>query len=203
VGLEDSTHPVQFAHDERSVRMRASYAAIGTIGLILIGAGQSTPGGRAPTAHPATVTAETPAQVYSRLCVRCHEDDGRGEAARDLFPKIPDFTDREWQATRSEAQLLVSVLQGRGTGMPPFRRKLSEERARALVGYVRAFGPGRGSSGASATTDFDARFRQLEAEFEAVDKQIRALSKSGRNSGDARPRQDGQSIGAGKPAAGG
>src|SRR5262245_61370692 len=52
---------------------------------------------------------------YRRFCARCHGNDHTGAAGR-----VPNFTSRSWQQRRSDSQLLVSILEGKGSGMPPF-----------------------------------------------------------------------------------
>ena len=59
----------------------------------------------------------------------------------DRFPEIPDFTNVSWQAQRTDAQLLESILDGKGEDMPPVRGKISEQQARGLVAFIRAFAP--------------------------------------------------------------
>jgi uncharacterized membrane protein/mono/diheme cytochrome c family protein len=87
--------------------------------------------------------AGTPAVrvLFRQHCVKCHGTDGTGSPARDRLPQIPDFTAASWQARRNEAQLLASILDGKGTEMPPARDKISEEQARGLMAFVRAFAP--------------------------------------------------------------
>src|SRR5262249_2231791 len=107
---------------------------------------------RALTASSKTVQSPAPKQSASsapatpavgelsrRLCVKCQGADGTGSRARDRLPDIPNFTDAEWQARRADAQLMASILDGKGEDMPPQRGKISEEQARGLVTYVRAF----------------------------------------------------------------
>jgi hypothetical protein len=74
--------------------------------------------------------------------------------------------------------LVVSVLDGKGTGMPAFRDKLSREQVRDLVAFVRAFDPSQERSAGAAPDQFEARFRELEKEFEDLRRQSRALSSS-------------------------
>jgi mono/diheme cytochrome c family protein len=92
---------------------------------------------------PAAPAAETPAarELFRQHCVKCHGPDGTGSPVRRRQPAIPDFTDPAWQARRSEAQLLASILDGKGGEMPSWRGKVSEEQARGLVARVRAFAP--------------------------------------------------------------
>jgi mono/diheme cytochrome c family protein/uncharacterized membrane protein len=80
-------------------------------------------------------------ELFRQHCVKCHGADGTGTQGRDRLPEIPDFTDAPWQARRSDAQLLASILDGKGKEMPPFREKISEEQARDLAAYVRALAP--------------------------------------------------------------
>jgi len=71
--------------------------------------------------------------------VKCHGADGTGNKARDRFPEIPDFTNASWQARRTNAELTESILDGKGSAMPPLDDDVGEEQARGLVAYVRAF----------------------------------------------------------------
>ena len=80
-------------------------------------------------------------ELFQRYCVKCHGADGTGGPARDRLPGLPDFTKAAWQARRSDAQLLVSILDGKGTDMPPWRGKVSDRQARDLVTHVRSFAP--------------------------------------------------------------
>ncbi len=80
--------------------------------------------------------------LFQKSCARCHGRDGKGEVAHDSLATIPDFTLRGWQQKRSDAQLLVSILDGKGTGMPAFRDKITRERARTIVTYIREYAPG-------------------------------------------------------------
>jgi uncharacterized membrane protein len=85
--------------------------------------------------------------LYEASCLKCHDTDGTGESVRDVMPKVPDFTDAAWHATRSDADLKHSILEGKGRSMPSGRGKISEEQARGLVAYIRAFAPTTGRSG--------------------------------------------------------
>lgn len=86
-----------------------------------------------------------PSPLYRQRCARCHGEDGGGEAKRKRLPQIPDFRKPEWQASRTDAQLQTSILDGKGTAMPPFRDRLNEDQARELVAQVRAFGRSAGA----------------------------------------------------------
>jgi mono/diheme cytochrome c family protein/uncharacterized membrane protein len=85
--------------------------------------------------------------LFQRLCVLCHGADGTGSTARDQMLETPDFTDASWQARRGDAQLMESILDGKGSEMPPLREKISEEQARGLVAYIRSLAASPGKSG--------------------------------------------------------
>src|SRR5262245_55620694 len=76
------------------------------------------------------------AGLYTRYCLRCHGNDGRG--VWDM-PGVPNFTDPRWQASRSDAQLTRIILEGRGAVMPPFRGTLTLEEAWAMARYLHTF----------------------------------------------------------------
>jgi mono/diheme cytochrome c family protein len=116
--------------------------------------------------------------LFQQFCVRCHAADGKGARVRQTMPTIPDFTLHAWQEGRNDPQLLISVLDGKGTRMPPFRDKLTRDQARDLVALVRAFDRERRPPAETAPDLFDTQFRQLEQEFERLRKQSKALSSS-------------------------
>jgi hypothetical protein len=88
------------------------------------------------------------------------------------LPAIPDFTVRAWHERRTDPQLIVSIQEGKGTDMPSFRDKVAREQARDLVAFLRGFAPGSTPQPAAAPADdFEARFRQLMAEFEGLRRQ--------------------------------
>src|SRR5206468_2525607 len=102
--------------------------------------------------------------LYRRHCASCHGQDGRGSTGRESRLEIPDFTRSAWQEQRSDPELLVSILDGKGTGMPPWSGKLSEGQARGLVAEVRAFAPTKSKSEGGSPTDFDKDYRRLQKE---------------------------------------
>jgi mono/diheme cytochrome c family protein len=129
--------------------------------------------------------------LFQRYCVRCHGTDGKGAQVRQAMTTIPDFTLRAWQEGRSDPQLLVSVLDGKGTRMPAFRDKFSRDQVRDLVAFVRSFDPERRPPTEAAPDLFETRFRQLEQEFEHLRKQSKALSSSSTSSESNTPAPSG------------
>jgi mono/diheme cytochrome c family protein len=145
------------------------------------------PGLKAPAAEPAppTPAAQSAARtsaaagLFRQYCLVCHGADGRGAAIRPSMPPIPDFTSRAWQAEGSNPRLAVSILEGKGTLMPAFRGRVGENQADDLVAYVRAFGPEGAAAREPAlgTGEFEKQYRQLEAEWDELQKQMRGLQQ--------------------------
>jgi hypothetical protein len=73
---------------------------------------------------------------------------------------------------------VVSILDGKGTLMPAFRGRVSDERAQDLSAYVRAFGPPRAASSEAAASDFEQRFLELRAQWNEFRKQMQEMPKS-------------------------
>jgi len=119
-------------------------------------------------------------EFYRTNCFACHGLDGRGSLVRPLMPAIPDFTTREWQTSRTNTQLQTSVLEGKGTFMPPWTGKFTAEFARDLISYVRTFGPAdllsSGSATSVAATNFENQIRALQVQWDEVEKQLRELN---------------------------
>lgn len=114
-------------------------------------------------------------RLFQRSCAMCHGSDGRGSGVRATMPAIPDFTARAWHQRRTDPQLVVSILEGKGTDMPSFRDKVAREQARDLVAFLRRFAPGTPpQSAGAAPDDFDTRFRLLMEEFHSVRRQSSA-----------------------------
>jgi mono/diheme cytochrome c family protein len=81
------------------------------------------------------------------FCMTCHGKDGKGLGA-DIEPGIlkgplpRNFTDKEWQAARTDGELVWILKNGsKGTAMAPFiPLVLTEEEAWQVLRYVRSFG---------------------------------------------------------------
>jgi mono/diheme cytochrome c family protein len=136
---------------------------------------------RPPQLRPAPATPkdrqnQEASRLFQRFCATCHGPDGRGTRVREILPMIPDFTRREWQEARSDPQLVGSVLDGKGERMPSFGGKLAREQARELAAFIRTFAPSRVRPTSTATAEFETRIRELNLEFEDLQRQIRALS---------------------------
>jgi mono/diheme cytochrome c family protein len=111
------------------------------------------------------------AELYHKNCQSCHGKEGNGNGMRRTNPELPDFASAQWQGSRSDAQLLVSILEGKGTSMPAFDH-LSPSLARGLVAHVRTFAPTAGRRGGLPAAEFEKRFRELRAELESLRREF-------------------------------
>jgi mono/diheme cytochrome c family protein len=122
------------------------------------------------------------AVIFAQFCYVCHDKDGTGRIQRDNFPPIPNFTDPGWQKTKQDAELLVSILEGKGTLMPPNGDRISREEARDLVAFIRAFGPAPVVQGPAAQSEFQRSFLQLTKQWDELERAMQELrAKSGPN----------------------
>jgi cbb3-type cytochrome c oxidase subunit III len=77
------------------------------------------------------------AAVFKKRCSMCHGPEGKGFSAN----KTPDFTSSEWQKSITDEEITETVKNGKkGTPMPAFGSKLSEDEVKAVVGHVRSLG---------------------------------------------------------------
>jgi mono/diheme cytochrome c family protein len=173
-----------------------------------VGGLQLPPARGAGPAGPGKADAAAASALFGRYCKRCHGPDGRcnrGGGARGL----PDFTNPAWHQRRTDAQLAVTIREGKGTGMPAFNGRLSAAQAKALVVHLRAFAPQRPGAGANGpsppgaqASDFETRFQELQKEFEELKRQLDDLSARQRvSAGTPTPGSDMPSAQS-RPAAG-
>jgi cytochrome c5 len=95
--------------------------------------------------RPAVVQPVTPVPPkpidFSELfqkngCVFCHGEDGTGQASG-----TPDWTDPNWQQSRTDEQLTTTITNGKDNRMPKFGGTLTADEIRAAVKFVRSFAP--------------------------------------------------------------
>ena len=115
------------------------------------------------------------AAAYRQYCLTCHGVAGRGTDMRANMPAIPDFTNRDWQRNRSNAQLAASVQEGKGGLMPAFGERLKPNEIRDLVTYVRAFGPPVRALSTPGTAEFERQFRELQEQWNRLEREIKEL----------------------------
>jgi len=88
----------------------------------------------------AALPADQPdgATIFKRNCVMCHGPDGKGVATF----KTPDFTNPRVQASLTDEQILETIKNGKkGTVMPPWKDKLSDQDIKAVAAHIRSFNP--------------------------------------------------------------
>jgi mono/diheme cytochrome c family protein len=137
---------------------------------------------------PAGSSAESPeraaklrvvSEFYRANCLSCHGMDGIGSLVRPLMPSIPDLSSRKWQTSRSDTQVRTSILEGKGTLMPPYAAKVNAELTKDLIRLMRSFGPpdlltSRSTKPATAAKS-ENQISSLQAQFDEIDKQLREL----------------------------
>lgn len=82
------------------------------------------------------------AKIFGANCAMCHGADGwgRGHAGHTLTPPPANFHDPRRLFNRSETNLYRVLENGiYGSGMPPWRGKLSPDEIKHVVAYVRSF----------------------------------------------------------------
>lgn len=82
--------------------------------------------------------------LFASTCARCHGADGAG--GLPLFaggPAPRNFRERAFHASHTDEQIKLTIVNGKGTGMPPFARTFTDTQLDALVAHVRGFDPER------------------------------------------------------------
>ena len=75
------------------------------------------------------------AAIYKKHCVMCHGADGKGFKVL----KTPDMTSPEWQASVKDEDIATVTKNGKkGTTMPAFGDKLTDDEIKALIGQIRS-----------------------------------------------------------------
>jgi mono/diheme cytochrome c family protein len=89
----------------------------------------------------ARAAEHTPSPLFVQKCTKCHGEDGTGNTPKGRKLKARDFTDPEFQAHKSDKQLVETVKNGTEKDMPAFGKILAEDEIEKLVKEdVRAFG---------------------------------------------------------------
>jgi mono/diheme cytochrome c family protein len=130
----------------------------------------------APTSGSSVPRVDPGRALFQRLCVACHGGAGRGDAMGDGMPRPPDFAAPGWQSTRRDAQLMMSIKEGKGSAMPAFGGKLGDAQVRDLVAYVRSFSRIKGSPISKPSSDFRTRIEELRRQMRELDREYRAAS---------------------------
>jgi len=144
-----------------------------------LAAGRTLSPGLEPIVPPVTGQSDEEAArvrvgqtIFRQFCFTCHGTDGTGSLMRGAMPPIPDFTSEPFQKTHTNAQIWVSILEGKGTLMPANRGRVTEGQARDLAAYVRTFGPAIPVNPGSSDAEFAAAVRRLEKQLDDLHKQL-------------------------------
>ena len=77
--------------------------------------------------------------LFEYHCAVCHGADGKGtRRGREL--KAPNLADADWQATKTDEEILDSIINGKNK-MPRWSDKLQPEEIQVLAKYVRKLVP--------------------------------------------------------------
>jgi mono/diheme cytochrome c family protein len=111
--------------------------------------------------------------IFRQYCIVCHGTDGKGTAMRPVLPPIPDFTSAAFQKEHSDAQIQVSILDGKGTLMPANRGRVTEDQASDLIAFIRAFGGGpRPVASKPRVSDWEQKYYELEGQWNALESDL-------------------------------
>jgi mono/diheme cytochrome c family protein len=142
----------------------------------------STPKAELPLVAPPGETAariRIGASIFRQYCIVCHGTDGKGTNMRPVLPPIPDFTSAAFQKDRSDVQIQLSILDGKGTLMPANRGRVTEEQAGDLVAFVRTFGagykPAVAASKPQAVSDWELKYGELEGQWNALESELQKI----------------------------
>ena len=80
--------------------------------------------------------------LFASTCARCHGPEGTGGLPLfDGGPSPRDFHDRAFHASHTDEQIKLTIVNGKGVGMPPFGTTFTDAQLDALVAHVRGFDP--------------------------------------------------------------
>lgn len=89
-----------------------------------------------------TIQAEDAKAVYEKSCAMCHGKDGTGDTAMGKKLQIKNYTDAKVQEAIKDEDMIKAIKEGVKEGdktkMKAFD-KLTDDEAKALVAYIRAF----------------------------------------------------------------
>lgn len=120
-----------------------SVRSTGALRLLLLVCACAT-GACAGPAPAAQKTAAVPdgRRLFARACSKCHSGDGTG--GLPMAPNGPrpiNFHDPAWQGSRTDAEVVAAIRDGRGA-MPPFADVLKPEEITALMRHIRGLNSG-------------------------------------------------------------
>ena len=85
----------------------------------------------------APMQAQDAAALFKSKCAVCHAPDGSGSGAMGKQLGVTDLRADEVQK-QTDAQLNDSITNGKGTKMPAYKGKITDDQIKGLVGYIRS-----------------------------------------------------------------
>jgi cytochrome c oxidase cbb3-type subunit 3 len=83
-------------------------------------------------------------ELFASSCARCHGSEGTGGLPVSAGGPSPrNFHERAFQSERTDQQIKLTIVNGKGTAMPAFGPAFSDAQLDALVAHVRSFGRDR------------------------------------------------------------
>jgi cytochrome c6 len=86
----------------------------------------------------APMQAQDAGALFKSKCAVCHAPDGSGSGAMGKQLGVTDLRADEVQK-QTDAQLNDSITNGKGTKMPAYKGKITDDQIKGLVGYIRSF----------------------------------------------------------------
>ena len=90
--------------------------------------------------NPVAMSPESTAagkRVYTRLCVRCHGSEGKGDGTAASAP-VPDLTDAAWDYGGSDGEIFAVIHDGVSADMDGYAARLSDTDIWNVVNFVRS-----------------------------------------------------------------
>ena len=84
----------------------------------------------------ASTQAQDGAALFKSKCAVCHAPDGTGSSAMGKQLGVTDLRSDAVQK-QTDAQLNDSITNGKGTKMPAYKGKITDDQIKGLVGYIR------------------------------------------------------------------
>jgi cytochrome c553 len=79
---------------------------------------------------------------WTKLCAKCHGEDGKGQTRMGKQAGAKDYTDAKVQAEISDEKALKTIKEGLNEGgkkkMDAYADKLSDDEIKALVAHIRS-----------------------------------------------------------------
>ena len=80
---------------------------------------------------------------WTKLCAKCHGEDGKGQTRMGKQAGAKDYTDAKVQGEIKDDKAIKTIKEGLKEGdkkkMDPYADKLSDDEIKALVAHIRSF----------------------------------------------------------------